>query len=47
MYKVTLSFTEDVVHRIEVKYFDTVPVANSLCVLKTGHLFVATETGDQ
>ena len=28
---------------IMVKYFDTVPVSTSLCVLKTGFLFVASE----
>lgn len=30
-----------------IKYFDTVPVASSLCVLKSGYLFVASEFGDQ
>ena len=35
------------VTEIKIKYFDTVPVANSLCILKTGFLFVAAEFGNQ
>ena len=31
---------------IQVKYFDTLALANSLCVLKTGFLFVASEFGN-
>ncbi|KAF5565134.1 pre-mRNA-splicing factor rse-1, partial [Fusarium pseudoanthophilum] len=34
------------VRRIKIKYFDTVPVASSLCILKTGFLFVAAESGN-
>lgn len=43
LYKVTLDHAGGEVKGIEVKYFDTVPVANSICVLKTGFLFVASE----
>ena len=32
---------------IKLKYFDTVPVCSSLCVLKTGFLFCAVEFGNQ
>lgn len=32
---------------MKVKYFDTVPAANAMCILKTGFLFVASEFGDQ
>ena len=32
---------------IRLKYFDTVPVAVSMCVLKSGFLFVAAEFGNQ
>ncbi|KAF5554724.1 pre-mRNA-splicing factor rse-1 [Fusarium napiforme] len=35
------------VRRIRIKYFDTVPVASSLCILKTGFLFVAAESGNR
>lgn len=46
MYKVTLPYSDDEVTDVVVKYFDTVPVANSLCVLKNGFLFVASEFGN-
>ncbi|XP_026468479.1 splicing factor 3B subunit 3-like isoform X2 [Ctenocephalides felis] len=46
IFKVTLETDEDVVTEIKLKYFDTVPVAASLCVLKTGFLFVASEFGN-
>ena len=32
---------------LKIKYFDTVPVATSLCILKSGFLFVASEFGNQ
>lgn len=32
---------------IRIKYFDTIPVAGSICLLKTGFLFVASEFGNQ
>ncbi|KAG9508250.1 Pre-mRNA-splicing factor rse1 [Fusarium musae] len=34
------------VRRIKIKYFDTLPVASSLCILKSGFLFVTTESGN-
>ncbi|UYV63982.1 SF3B3 [Cordylochernes scorpioides] len=36
----------DKVTEIKLKYFDTTPVASSMCVLKTGFLFVASEFGN-
>ena len=35
------------VTEIRIKYFDTVPVAASMCVLRTGFLFCASEFGNQ
>ena len=32
---------------LKVKYFDTIPVASSLCILKSGFLFAASEFGNQ
>ncbi len=46
IYKVSLDYADDVVNEIVVKYFDTVPVSNSMCVLKSGFLFVASEFGN-
>jgi len=47
VYKVWLDWEEDgdesSVTELHVKYFDTLPVATSLCVLKTGFLFCASE----
>lgn len=31
---------------LKIKYFDTVPVASSLCILKSGFLYVASEHGN-
>ncbi|KAI9886022.1 MAG: pre-mRNA-splicing factor rse1 [Watsoniomyces obsoletus] len=53
LFKVTLEMVEDAngqptgeVKRLRIKYFDTVPIASSLCILKSGFLFVASETGN-
>ncbi|ROW12453.1 hypothetical protein VMCG_00773 [Cytospora schulzeri] len=53
LFKVTIDMVEDTegnptgeVERLKIKYFDTVPVASSLCILKSGFLFVASESGN-
>ncbi|KAH9907364.1 Pre-mRNA-splicing factor rse-1 [Xylariomycetidae sp. FL2044] len=53
LFKVTLDMHEDSdgnstgeVRRIKAIYFDTIPVANSLCILKSGFLFTASEFGN-
>ncbi|KAF2138163.1 uncharacterized protein K452DRAFT_291209 [Aplosporella prunicola CBS 121167] len=53
LFKVTLDMVEDEsgqptgdVSKLKIKYFDTVPVATSLCILKSGYLFVAAESGN-
>ena len=35
------------VKNLKIKYFDTVPTATGLCILKSGFLFVASEFGNQ
>lgn len=47
LYKVTIEHEEEEVVSLKIKYFDTVPVASSLCILKSGFLFVASEFGNQ
>ena len=47
IFKITLKTDDGFVTEIRIKYFDTVPVASSMCVLKTGFLFVACEFGNQ
>ncbi|KAL1637871.1 pre-mRNA-splicing factor rse1 [Neofusicoccum ribis] len=53
LFKVTIDMVEDEegqptgdVNRLKIKYFDTVPVATSLCILKSGYLFVTAESGN-
>nr|XP_018266210.1 pre-mRNA-splicing factor RSE1 [Kwoniella dejecticola CBS 10117]OBR88368.1 pre-mRNA-splicing factor RSE1 [Kwoniella dejecticola CBS 10117] len=47
LYKVWIEHEGEDVRALKIKYFDTVPVANSLCILKSGYLFVASEFSDQ
>ncbi|RKF60135.1 Pre-mRNA-splicing factor rse1 [Erysiphe neolycopersici] len=53
LFKVTIEMVEDdngqptgEIKLVKIKYFDTVPVASSLCILKSGFLFVASEFGN-
>ena len=46
LYQMTTSSVLQVTE-IRIKYFDTVPVASSMSVLKTGFLFCASEFGNQ
>ncbi|KUL89482.1 hypothetical protein ZTR_04439 [Talaromyces verruculosus] len=53
LFKLTIDMVEDEngqltgeVKRLKIKYFDTVPVAANLLILKSGFLFVASETGN-
>lgn len=47
IFKITMEMDDEMVKEVKLKYFDTVPVATSMCVLKTGFLFVAAEFGNQ
>ena len=47
LYKITLQYEEDLVTDLTIKYFDTVPTSNAMCVLKSGLLFVASEFSNQ
>jgi splicing factor 3B subunit 3 len=53
LFKLTIDMVEDdngqltgEVKRLKIKYFDTVPVASSLLILKSGFLYVASEAGN-
>ena len=46
VFKISLVVEDDVVNEIKMKYFDTIPVAISMCVLKTGFLFMGAEFGN-
>jgi len=43
LYKVTLQYTEQLVHSVTVQFFDTVRPSTSINILKTGYLFVGAE----
>eukprot|EP00771_Trimastix_marina_P003755 gnl/Trimastix_PCT/513.p1 GENE.gnl/Trimastix_PCT/513~~gnl/Trimastix_PCT/513.p1 ORF type:complete len:1198 (+),score=474.09 gnl/Trimastix_PCT/513:94-3687(+) len=45
IFKATLEFEEDDVTELRLRYFDTIPVASAMCVLRTGFLFAASEFG--
>ncbi|KAH9985372.1 mono-functional DNA-alkylating methyl methanesulfonate N-term-domain-containing protein [Russula vinacea] len=47
LYKITIEHEDEEVKALKIKYFDTVPVASGLCILKSGFLFVASEFGNQ
>ncbi|UJR26130.1 hypothetical protein I4U23_007475 [Adineta vaga] len=48
IFKITLTHDADMgmVTEIRLKYFDTVPVASAMCVLRNGFLFIASEFGN-
>ena len=46
VYRVTLEWKDEEVTDIVISYFDTLPVAQSMVILKTGFLFVASEFGN-
>ncbi|CAN1257722.1 Spliceosome-associated protein 130 B [Linum perenne] len=46
IFKVTLEYDNDKVSEVKIKYFDTIPVTASMCVLKSGFLFAASEFGN-
>ena len=43
LYKVTLTVKEELVSELKVRYLDSVPPCNALCILKSGFLFCASE----
>ncbi|EPQ29179.1 uncharacterized protein PFL1_03466 [Pseudozyma flocculosa PF-1] len=47
LFKVTMEHEEEEIRSLKIKYFDTVPVAAGLCILRAGFLFVASEFGAQ
>jgi len=46
LYKITMSYKDDQVKEIVIKYFDTIAVCNTVGVMKTGFLFAAAEAGN-
>lgn len=46
IYRVSLTYSGSSVQELVIKYFDTIPPCISICVLKTGFLFAASEFGN-
>jgi splicing factor 3B subunit 3 len=46
IFKVDLDYSGDTVTELRIKYFDTVPVASAICVLRPRFLFAASEFGN-
>lgn len=46
IFKATLVYEGDRVSELKIKYFDTIPVTSSMCLMKTGYLFAASEFGN-
>lgn len=45
LFKVTIDHEGEDMQALRIKYFDTVPVAANLCILRAGSLYVASEAG--
>ena len=46
-WQVHLDCAGTTVNNLRVRYFDTIPVANALCISKNGLLFAASEFSNQ
>lgn len=46
LYKITLSFEDNLVESIQIRYFDTIPCCISMNILRPAYLFAATESGN-
>lgn len=47
LFRIALDVDQGIVTALRLKYFDTVPTAASIAILKNGFLFVASEFGSQ
>ncbi|KAL6706046.1 pre-mRNA-splicing factor rse1 [Coniothyrium glycines] len=47
VFKLTVEAPSGTVEAIKIKYFDTIPVATSICILRAGFVFAACESGDR
>lgn len=45
LFKVTIDHDGEDMQALRIKYFDTVPIASNLCILRAGFLLVASESG--
>ncbi|KAH9869934.1 hypothetical protein J1614_006855 [Plenodomus biglobosus] len=47
VFKLTVDAPNGTVDRIKIKYFDTIPVCTSICILRAGFVYAACESGDR
>jgi splicing factor 3B subunit 3 len=47
LFKLTMDAPDGEVQKLKIQYFDTIPLATSICVIKVGFLFIACESGDR
>lgn len=47
VFKVMIETVDRVVETIRIKYFETLPIATSLCAFRSGYIIVAAESGDR
>lgn len=47
LFKLTVESVEGAVEKIKIKYFDTIPVVTSICILRAGFVYAACESGDR
>lgn len=47
VFKLTVDTPNGAVEKIKIKYFDTIPVATSICILRAGFVYAACESGDR
>ncbi|CAI6336295.1 unnamed protein product [Periconia digitata] len=47
VFKLTVDAPKGVVLKTKIKYFDTLPLATSICILRAGYVYAACETGDR
>jgi splicing factor 3B subunit 3 len=47
VFKLTVDAPNGTVEKIKIKYFDTIPVATSICILRAGFVYAACESGDR
>ena len=47
LFKLTVESVDGAVEKIKIKYFDTIPVVTSICILRAGFVYAACESGDR
>ncbi|KAL5410838.1 hypothetical protein PMIN03_005210 [Paraphaeosphaeria minitans] len=47
VFKLNITHDNGAVEKIKIKYFDTLPIATSICILRAGFVYLACESGDR